>query len=52
VLALGDDGARVWVLVFWASGAGWEPLWAPMAPFGERGTQAPTDGHWTWPERV
>jgi hypothetical protein len=53
VLAVGDDGARLWVQVFWASGAGGrDQLWAPAAPFGEDGEQAPTEGHWTWPVRV
>lgn len=53
VLAVGEDGSRVWLQVFWASGAGGrDQLWAPAAPFSEQGTQAPHEGHWTWPVRV
>jgi len=53
VLAVGDDGARVWAHVWWVSGAGGrDTLWMPAAPFGEDGNQVPTEGHWTWPRRV
>lgn len=52
VLSVGADGARAFVRVFWASGAGSDALWAPAAPWGESGEQVPTEAHWTWPRRV
>lgn len=53
VLALGEDGSRVWAHVWWVSGAGGrDTLWMTSAPFGEDGEQAPTEGHWTWPRIV
>jgi hypothetical protein len=53
VLSVGDDGARVWLQVFWAGGMGGrDTLWAAAAAWSEQGTQVPTEGHWTWPESV
>lgn len=52
VLAVGDDGVRLWLHVFWASGAGGrDQVWAPAAAWdGE--LQRPVEGQWTWPVRV
>ena len=53
VVAVADDGRRIFVEVFWASGfGGRERIWASCAPFAEDGTHIPTDGHWTWPVSV
>jgi hypothetical protein len=53
VVALGDEPGRVYLEVFWAKGfGGRDRVWAPCAPFADDGAHIPTDGHWTWPERV
>lgn len=46
VVALATDGRRVWLHVFWAGGYGGnDRVWASFA-------EVPTEGRWTWPERV
>lgn len=53
VLAIADDGGRLWLQVFYASAAGGrDQVWAPPGPWSDGGVQVPTEGHWTWPLRV
>lgn len=52
VLSVGLE-SRLWVYVFFASGAGGrDALWAPASPADEEGVQTPREGHWSWPARV